>query len=69
MVHPSQDILTETEASTVLSVSVRTLQAWRLRGGGPKYLKFGRSVRYRRDELQAFIEAASRAHTSQTEAA
>ncbi len=65
----SQHVLTESEASLFINVPVRTLQAWRLRGGGPKYLKFGRSVRYRRDELQAFIEAASRAHTSQTEAA
>jgi hypothetical protein len=61
----AQNILTETEASLLLSVSVRTLQAWRLRGGGPKYLKFGRSVCYQRDDLQAFIDAAARAHTSQ----
>ena len=37
---------TEMQAAIFLGVCVRTLQAWRVRGGGPPYFKIGRSVRY-----------------------
>jgi len=43
--------LNENRAAEFLGVSVRTLQAWRVRGGGPK---IGRAVRYQRRELVAF---------------
>jgi hypothetical protein len=39
--------LNENQAAEFLGVSVRTLQAWRVRGGGPRYCKIGRSVRFR----------------------
>lgn len=44
-------LLTETQAADALSVSVRTLQAWRTRGTGPSFVKAGRSVRYARAAL------------------
>jgi predicted DNA-binding transcriptional regulator AlpA len=46
--------LNENQAAEFLGVSVRTLQAWRVRGGGPPYVKIGRSVRYQRRALIAF---------------
>jgi phage terminase Nu1 subunit (DNA packaging protein) len=46
--------LNETQAAEFLGVSVRTLQAWRVRGGGPLYCKIGRAVRYQRRALVAF---------------
>ena len=37
--------------------TVRALQNWRLRGGGPRYVKVGsRSVRYRQSDLLKWIE-------------
>ncbi|KAA6181768.1 helix-turn-helix domain-containing protein [Thiohalocapsa marina] len=39
-------LLTEREAALILSVSARTLQAWRVSGGGPEYVKLGRAVRF-----------------------
>jgi hypothetical protein len=44
----------EMQAAILLGVSVRTLQAWRVRGGGPPYVKIGRAVRYQRRALIAF---------------
>ena len=58
----------ETEAASFLGVSVRTLQAWRVRGGGPRYLKIGRSVRYQRRALTSFQEKHSVGSTSEVSA-
>jgi excisionase family DNA binding protein len=39
-------LLTEDQAARLLSVSPRTLQAWRSEDRGPPYVRVGRSVRY-----------------------
>lgn len=31
-----------------------TLRTWRKTGGGPRYVKFGRLVRYRRSDVEAW---------------
>jgi hypothetical protein len=41
-------LLTEAETARLLCQSPRTLQAWRIQGAGPPYVKIGRCVRYRR---------------------
>jgi predicted DNA-binding transcriptional regulator AlpA len=48
-------LLMEVHAAKFLSLSVRTLQAWRLRGDGPAYVRAGRAIRYRRSDLVAWI--------------
>jgi hypothetical protein len=50
--------LPENLAAELLGVSVRTLQAWRLRGVGPPYAKLlgSRAIRYRRSDLIQFLE-------------
>ncbi len=58
--------LTEIQAAEFLALTVRTLQSWRLRGGGPRYVKCGRACRYRRRELIDWTEANTVSHTSQT---
>jgi phage terminase Nu1 subunit (DNA packaging protein) len=55
--------LNENQAAEFLGVSVRTLQAWRVRGGGPLYVKFGRAVRYQRRQLIEFQKAHTVAST------
>jgi hypothetical protein len=58
-------LINEQEAANFLGYSVRALQNWRLRGGGPQYVRVSRrSVRYRRRDLIAFAEARLEAHTS-----
>jgi predicted DNA-binding transcriptional regulator AlpA len=57
--------LNENQASEFLGVSPRTLQAWRVRGGGPRYTKIGRSVRYQRRELVAFQKSHTVSSTTE----
>jgi predicted DNA-binding transcriptional regulator AlpA len=54
--------ITEIEAAESLALSVATLRAWRHRGTGPRFVKFGRAVRYLPADIDAFI-AASRVDT------
>ena len=57
-------LLDEKQAAALLNVSVKTLQARRSRGGGPRFVKLGRSVRYAMADLEAFVLAAVRSSTS-----
>jgi hypothetical protein len=50
-------LLTETQVSDILNLSIRTLQTWRLRRAGPPFVQVGRAVRYRRRDLIAWIDA------------
>ena len=50
-------LLTQSEAARQLRLSERTLERLRLSGGGPVYVKAGRSVRYREADLEAWIAA------------
>jgi len=60
-------LLREPEAAKLLGFTVRALQNWRLRGGGPVFVKVaGRSVRYRRADLVAWVRARIRRTTSDT---
>ncbi len=47
---------TTREAALYLGLAVSTLNKWRCHGGGPQFLKLGRAVRYRKDDLDRFIE-------------
>jgi hypothetical protein len=51
----ASDLLTEEAAAKRLAIKIKTLQKWRVTGDGPRYVKVGRSVRYRVEELEAFI--------------
>jgi hypothetical protein len=57
-------LLTVGEAAAILRCSVSSLNKWRLRGSGPKFLYVGRRVRYRAADLAAFIAASTRFSTS-----
>lgn len=59
------EFVNERQLADMLCQSVRTIQKWWVTGHGPEYFKLGRSVRYRRSEVSAWIEARRRAHTSE----
>jgi predicted DNA-binding transcriptional regulator AlpA len=56
-------MLTEHELAAELQVSLATLQRWRLYGGvglGPRWVKVGKHVRYRREDVQAWLDENTR---------
>ena len=57
-------LLTQSDAAKLLRLSERTLERLRLQGGGPVYVKAGRSVRYRESDLEAWIAARVVSSTS-----
>jgi len=60
--------LSTTEASRYTGLAPATLEGLRCRGGGPRFIKYGRkAVRYRRSDLDAWI--AERLVSSTSEAA
>ena len=51
--------LTNDEAAAFLRLSPRTLEKQRVIGGGPRFHKFGRRVRYAAADLEAWADARS----------
>ncbi|QSR23864.1 DNA-binding protein [Hyphomonas sp. KY3] len=59
-------MLDEKQAAKHLGVSARTLRNWRVRGGGPKFVRVSaRCIRYKRGDLQDWIDRRIASHTSQ----
>ena len=59
-------LIPEAAAAAFLGYTVRALQNWRVRGGGPQFIKVSsRSVRYRRRDLIAWAEGLLKNNTSE----
>ena len=66
--HPTylDRLVNEKEAAEFLGYTVRALQNWRIRGGGPKFVKVSsRSVRYRLRDLLEWSESKLVSSTSE----
>lgn len=63
----SNALLNESQAAAYLNVSPATLRRWRWAGQGPHFRKIGRSVRYAADDINRYVDAASRSSTSNEE--
>lgn len=58
-------LINEAEAARFLGLTVRCLQGWRYKGGGPKFVRISaRCIRYRRRDCREFFEARLRTSTS-----
>lgn len=60
---------TTKEAASCLGISEKTLANWRVSGIGPKYLKVGRLVRYREEDIQSWLSARTFTATFQSKEA
>ena len=48
-------LLTQKEVKEITGLADSTLEQWRLKGKGPKFIKLGRLVRYRLSDIEAYI--------------
>jgi len=52
-----EELLTEHDVSRVTGLSVSSVRRWRLLRQGPKYIKIGSAVRYRSQDVAAWLES------------
>jgi len=52
-----QELLTPSQVAEKLKVDVQLLNQWRSARKGPRFVKLGRFIRYKSDELQEWIDA------------
>lgn len=54
----SEEYIDDNEVAKILGKSVLTIRNWRSKGYnyGPRFLKIGHNVRYRRSDVEAWIE-------------
>jgi excisionase family DNA binding protein len=63
---PAQEsVMTTPEAAKYVRLGKQTLERFRLTGAGPNFCKLGGAVRYRRDDLDAWLKARTIRSTSQ----
>lgn len=65
----SGHLLNNDETADMLGVSRRTLPVWRVQGRGPKFIKIGKLVRYKREEIDAWMRQHTYDSTSAVSAA
>ena len=50
-------LLNEHDVARITGLSVASVRRWRLLRQGPKYLKIGAAVRYRAEDITAWLES------------
>lgn len=56
-------VYTTNQAADYLKLSPKTLVNWRGEGKGPRFVRLGRAVRYRKSDLDAYV-AGLKAYSS-----
>jgi hypothetical protein len=51
------ELLNEHQVAEFLNMSVASVRRWRLFSKGPKYLKIGAAVRYRREDVETWLNS------------
>lgn len=59
-------LITPLKVAELLSVSALTLRKWRWEGKGPKFIKAGRKVLYREQDIENWVTGQTRRSTSDT---
>ena len=60
----SDRFFTPEKLSEELEIPTSTLAKWRLYGGGPRYVKMGKNIRYERSDVDQWVESQKRRTTS-----
>lgn len=59
------DLLTAREAAERLKLSESYLEKARIRGDGPRFVRLGRSIRYRAEDIEAWVASRAAGSTSE----
>ncbi len=54
--HWTAQLLDEKDVAEVFRISRQTLRVWRMNGRGPIFIRVGRCIRYRREDLDVWLE-------------
>lgn len=54
-----ESLLRENEVAKILNLSVVKIRLLRRFGGGPEFIRIGKAVRYRMDDIRRFIDSAT----------
>jgi hypothetical protein len=49
-------MMNQNEVAALLKVSPKTMEYWRCRGGGPRFIKLGKHARYLESDLVEFVK-------------
>ena len=52
-------LINETQVAQLLCCTKSALRRWRREGRGPRFVKIGRLVRYRQEDVEDFIERSA----------
>ena len=53
------EMMNERQVAELLNMSVASVRRWRLFRRGPKFVKIGSAVRYRREDLETWLDSIS----------
>lgn len=62
-------LLKTEEVAQTLGLKKNTMEIWRSKGQGPAFVRVGRAVRYREEDIEAYLAAGSAQNTCRTVAA
>ena len=60
----TQTLMSPADLATYLGVPLETVYRWRTRGGGPRGLKVGKHVRYRKADIKRWLDARADGYRS-----
>jgi hypothetical protein len=60
------DLLSDVELANELQLETSTLANWRWSGRGPDFVKYGRQIKYRREDVDAWLASQVRRPTTPT---
>lgn len=61
----TSELLNPQELADRLGTKPTVLAQWRYLGRGPKFIKTGRSIRYRASDIEAWLDAQTQTQTGQ----
>jgi excisionase family DNA binding protein len=54
--YQDKEILTDKETASFLGIAERTLRDWRKQGKSPAYIRLGNKIRYRKKDIDAYLD-------------